>query len=129
MVKDAEIVGEALARVLPSYGKSWYRVPHLLKLNLVLLVPLLSSAVAGYDGEQARSTARKQPNITRLDDERSPSNKLMESLLQQPSWPEAWCSERCAEHWLRRLSSLRWLPLRSSWSKMDTLLWLRTSHH
>jgi len=55
MVKDAEIVGAALARVLPSYGKPWYKVPHLLKLNLVLLVPLLSSAVAGYDGEQARA--------------------------------------------------------------------------
>ncbi|KAK5078276.1 hypothetical protein LTR64_003315 [Lithohypha guttulata] len=50
MVKDSEIVGEALAKVLPSYQKPWYRVPHLLKLNLVLLVPLLSSAVAGYDG-------------------------------------------------------------------------------
>lgn len=50
MTKDADIVGEALAKVLPSYGKRWYRVPHLLKLNLILLVPLLSSATAGYDG-------------------------------------------------------------------------------
>ncbi|KAL6251652.1 hypothetical protein RBB50_001862 [Rhinocladiella similis] len=49
-MKDQDIVGEALAKVLPQYGKPWYRVPHLLKLNLVLLVPLLSSAVAGYDG-------------------------------------------------------------------------------
>ncbi|KAK5560496.1 hypothetical protein LTR46_000804 [Exophiala xenobiotica] len=50
MVKNQDIVGESLAKVLPSYEKPWYRVPHLLKLNLVLLVPLLSSAVAGYDG-------------------------------------------------------------------------------
>lgn len=49
-MKDQDIVGEALAKVLPQYGKPWYRVPHLLKLNLILLVPLLSSAVAGYDG-------------------------------------------------------------------------------
>lgn len=52
MVKDKDIVGEALAKVLPSYNKSWYKVPHLLQLNLVLLVPLLSSAVAGYDGKR-----------------------------------------------------------------------------
>lgn len=51
MVKDSEIVGAALANVLPSNDKPWYKVPHLLKLNLILLVPLLSSAVAGYDGE------------------------------------------------------------------------------
>ena len=50
MVKNEEIVGEALAKVLPRYEKPWFRVPHLLKLNLILLIPLLSSAVAGYDG-------------------------------------------------------------------------------
>lgn len=50
MVQDKDIVGEALASVLPQYGKPWYRVSHLLKLNLILIVPLLSSAVAGYDG-------------------------------------------------------------------------------
>ncbi|KAI1622440.1 general substrate transporter [Exophiala viscosa] len=50
MVKDSEIVGAALARVLPAYEKPWYRIPHLLQLNLILIVPLLSSAVAGYDG-------------------------------------------------------------------------------
>jgi hypothetical protein len=50
MVKNEEIVGEALAKVLPRYEKPWFRVPHLLQLNLILLVPLLSSAVAGYDG-------------------------------------------------------------------------------
>jgi hypothetical protein len=50
MVKDQDIVGEALAKVLPQYEKPWFKVPHLLKLNLILMVPLLSSAVAGYDG-------------------------------------------------------------------------------
>ena len=51
MVKDSEIVGQALASVLPDHGgKPWYRTPHVLKLNLILLIPLLSSAVAGYDG-------------------------------------------------------------------------------
>ncbi|EXJ72620.1 uncharacterized protein A1O5_03766 [Cladophialophora psammophila CBS 110553] len=50
MVKDQDIVGDALAKVLPKHDKPWYRVAHLLELNLILLVPLLSSATAGYDG-------------------------------------------------------------------------------
>lgn len=49
-MKDQDIVGEALASVLPQHGRVWFRIPHLLKLNLVLMIPLLSSAVAGYDG-------------------------------------------------------------------------------
>jgi hypothetical protein len=49
-MKDQSIVGEALASVLPQYDRPWFRVPHLLELNLILLIPLLSSAVAGYDG-------------------------------------------------------------------------------
>ena len=50
-MKDQDIVGEALASVLPQNDRPWPFVPHLLKLNLVLLIPLLSSAVAGYDGK------------------------------------------------------------------------------
>lgn len=50
-MKDSDIVGEALASVLPQYDRIWLKVPHLLQLNLILLVPLLSSAVAGYDGK------------------------------------------------------------------------------
>lgn len=50
-MKDSAIVGEALGAVLPHYERVWFKVPHLLKLNLILIVPLLSSAVAGYDGE------------------------------------------------------------------------------
>ncbi|RDW92962.1 uncharacterized protein DSM5745_00284 [Aspergillus mulundensis] len=49
-MKDQDIVGEALASVLPQNDKAWLRIPHLLQLNLILLIPLLSSAVAGYDG-------------------------------------------------------------------------------
>ena len=50
MVRDSDIVGETLAKVLPRYEKPWYKVSHLLHLNLILFVPLLSSGVAGYDG-------------------------------------------------------------------------------
>jgi hypothetical protein len=45
--------GQALAEVLPQNDKAWYRVPYLLKLNLLLMIPLMSSAVAGFDGKSA----------------------------------------------------------------------------
>lgn len=48
--KDAKIVGTALAEVLPQTDKYWFQQSHLLRLNLLLLVPLASSSVSGYDG-------------------------------------------------------------------------------
>lgn len=45
-----EVVGEAIASVLPDHGKPWYKVKHLLLLNILMIVPLLSGASAGYDG-------------------------------------------------------------------------------
>lgn len=44
------IVGDAIADALPTDGKPWYRSQHLILLNLILLVPLLSAATSGYDG-------------------------------------------------------------------------------
>lgn len=49
-MKDSQIVGEALAQVLPQTSKYWFQQSHLLRLNLILLIPLLSSSVSGYDG-------------------------------------------------------------------------------
>ncbi|KAH7028974.1 lactose permease [Microdochium trichocladiopsis] len=46
----AKAVGDDLAAVLPQDGRSWYTTPHLIRLNLCLLIPLLSSATVGYDG-------------------------------------------------------------------------------
>lgn len=86
MVKNAEIVGEALAKVLPNYEKPWYRVPHLLQLNLILIVPLLSSAVAGYDGMLPRyQNLNNEPGLTnadRIDDERVAVDLVVEELFQ-----------------------------------------------
>ncbi|ODV82965.1 hypothetical protein CANARDRAFT_30429, partial [[Candida] arabinofermentans NRRL YB-2248] len=45
-----KIVGPAIAEVLPRDGKPWYKNRHLLQLNFLLLVPLLSAATGGYDG-------------------------------------------------------------------------------
>jgi sugar porter (SP) family MFS transporter len=39
----------SIDQVLPNYGKPWYRVPHLLKLNLSLLMPILCVTASGYD--------------------------------------------------------------------------------
>jgi hypothetical protein len=49
-MKNELIVGKALAEVLPETNKWWFQQSHLLRLNLLLLVPLISSSVAGYDG-------------------------------------------------------------------------------
>lgn len=49
-MKDIDIVGPAIAEVLPVTNKYWFQIPHLRRLNFILLIPLLSSAVAGYDG-------------------------------------------------------------------------------
>ena len=39
-----------LADVVPDHGKLWFRVPHILQLNILLLVPLITSYVSGFDG-------------------------------------------------------------------------------
>ncbi|GAM90004.1 hypothetical protein ANO11243_080440 [Dothideomycetidae sp. 11243] len=43
-------ISAALAAVLPPTLKPWYCQGHLVRLNALLLVPLLSSTVVGYDG-------------------------------------------------------------------------------
>ncbi|EWY80948.1 hypothetical protein FOYG_15241 [Fusarium oxysporum NRRL 32931] len=43
-------VGPELLKVLPQTDLPWYRTKHLVLLNLMLLVPLLSSSAVGYDG-------------------------------------------------------------------------------
>ncbi|KAH7139923.1 general substrate transporter [Dactylonectria estremocensis] len=43
-------VGPALAALLPDDPRPWYRVRHLIRLNLCLIIPLLSSTTLGYDG-------------------------------------------------------------------------------
>ncbi|RAK88553.1 general substrate transporter [Aspergillus costaricaensis CBS 115574] len=50
MTRESKIIGGSLAAALPVTDKYWFQQPHLLRLNLVLLVPLLSSSTFGYDG-------------------------------------------------------------------------------
>ncbi|KAJ4264254.1 hypothetical protein NW762_005448 [Fusarium torreyae] len=47
-LEDAE--PPKIVDLLPDYGKPWWKVPHLLKLNLLLMIPLLTSYVSGFDG-------------------------------------------------------------------------------
>lgn len=49
-MKNEDIVGATLAEVLPVTDKWWFQQSHLLRLNFILIIPLLSSSVAGYDG-------------------------------------------------------------------------------
>ena len=62
--RDAQIVGSALAQVLPQTTKYWFQRRNLLKLNLLLLIPLLSSSVSGYDGEPPPPRLTKATNTT-----------------------------------------------------------------
>ncbi|KAK7206491.1 major facilitator superfamily domain-containing protein [Myxozyma melibiosi] len=48
--KNARIVGDELAALLPDEETPWYRQSHLLRLNLYLLVCMSYSAATGYDG-------------------------------------------------------------------------------
>ncbi|CAN6646957.1 hexose transporter Hxt11p [Trichomonascus vanleenenianus] len=41
---------DEVEKFLPDYGRPWYRVKHLLVLNLLLFIPMLSSTTNGYDG-------------------------------------------------------------------------------
>lgn len=43
------VVGESLASVLPRSPTSWVGVPHLLRLNILLLLVLCSSMTLGFD--------------------------------------------------------------------------------
>jgi hypothetical protein len=58
--------GQTLADVIPQTDKIWPKVPHLLKLNLLLLIPLLSSSVCGFDGNVISSTLLEYLELTWL---------------------------------------------------------------
>jgi hypothetical protein len=47
----------------------WYRVPHLLRLNILLMVPLLTSYLVGFDGSMLNGvqTVPAWQNGTSLD--------------------------------------------------------------
>lgn len=80
--RDAKIVGTAVAEVLPRSDKYWFQQPHLLRLNLLLLIPLLSSSVSGYDG--LFFVPKLEPGSRsplRLPDERSPISTSMAQIL------------------------------------------------
>ncbi|CAK7215472.1 hypothetical protein SBRCBS47491_002493 [Sporothrix bragantina] len=47
--QDSAVLGGPLADLIPKTDKYWFQTPHLLKLNLILIVPMLSSSVFGYD--------------------------------------------------------------------------------
>ncbi|KAK9311650.1 general substrate transporter [Lipomyces starkeyi] len=43
-------LGKEILEVLPIHHQPWYKTKHLVHLNLILLVPLFSSATIGFDG-------------------------------------------------------------------------------
>ncbi|RSL45538.1 hypothetical protein CEP53_010737 [Fusarium sp. AF-6] len=55
-LKNNQHSGYALEAVLPWDSKLWYRVLHLLKLNLLLLILLMPSSVADFEGNLSFTT-------------------------------------------------------------------------
>jgi len=49
-VNVADDDGQHLKHFLPNYGKHWIKVPHLLQLNILMLIVSLTSTNTGYDG-------------------------------------------------------------------------------
>lgn len=102
-MKDQDIVGAALASVLPQYNKIWLRVPHLVQLNLILLIPLLSSAVAGYDGiylmRHPCGLLVDADGPHRLLDERPPIHFAVAGVLRAPYRLNIGGCERCSVYW------------------------------
>ncbi|KAH6884281.1 general substrate transporter [Thelonectria olida] len=47
---DGEMFPPELLAVLPRKPKPWFRTKHLLQLNLLLVIPLLSASALGFDG-------------------------------------------------------------------------------
>ena len=88
VTRDAKIVGLAIAEVLPQSAKWWYQQPHLLKLNALLLIPLLSSSVSGYDGTFDFSLDRVTSGLMALYANAHSSGSLMNGLQSFPQWRE-----------------------------------------
>ncbi|KAF4500745.1 glucose transporter [Fusarium agapanthi] len=80
----AAAAGNEPAAVLPNDARPWYRVPRLLKLNLLLLIPLVSSGAIGYDGMFIARQLRPLTKMHRIDDERSSDPPQWRGYLGQP---------------------------------------------
>lgn len=84
MTRPTNTPGATLADVLPATNKYWFQQPHLLRLNLILLVPLLSPSTFGYDGKKARSTLLCLTDPTRI----FHLGSLMNGLQSLRQWQE-----------------------------------------
>ncbi|KAL2783932.1 general substrate transporter [Aspergillus keveii] len=63
-----------LTSVLPHSDRPWFRQPHLLKLNLLLAVPLLSGAALGFDASMMNGLQALDNWVTYFD---HPSSSLL----------------------------------------------------
>lgn len=138
-MKDEQIVGAALAEVLPKTDRYWFQQPHLLRLNLLLLIPLLSSSVAGYDGK-CNKILNPSPRCTqqllishlhvtcRLFDERPPVPPTMARILWTSGRRKAGSCERSTIYRIRPSSTYRGIPGRSLWQEASSLVWHHPHH-
>uniref|UniRef100_A0A0B7KI59 Major facilitator superfamily (MFS) profile domain-containing protein n=1 Tax=Bionectria ochroleuca TaxID=29856 RepID=A0A0B7KI59_BIOOC len=50
MAENIRLVGRDIASALPENPRPWWKEPHLLRLNMLLLVVMMAAATVGYDG-------------------------------------------------------------------------------
>jgi hypothetical protein len=102
-MKNEDIVGATLAEVLPVTDKWWFQQSHLLRLNLILLIPLLSSSVAGYDGSlmnglQSLPQVRSICVLTKQDTD----EQAVAVIFRSPNR---------ISHWLGQCSPIDWVRI------------------
>lgn len=111
-MRNEDIVGAALADVLPVTDKWWFQQSHLLRLNLILLVPLLSSSVAGYDGSlmnglQSLSQVRSFDALT----EDKTDDLAVAVILQPPNRLSPRSSQCSPINWFRVDLADSWMAI------------------
>ncbi|KIM94642.1 hypothetical protein OIDMADRAFT_60419 [Oidiodendron maius Zn] len=61
--QDARIVATDITAVLPYTDLPFWKVLHLLQLNHILLIPMISAGTVGYDGVGTAFMAQPSPII------------------------------------------------------------------
>lgn len=119
-MKDEQIVGRALAEVLPQTNRYWFQTPHLLRLNLILLIPLLSSSVAGYDGKSTNIIISCITESFRVIDERSAIFEAVARLLWQPCRSPSRLDQCCSIDRISRGTPFCWCFIGQVWKTRGT---------
>lgn len=74
------VIANLFSKFLPNGAKPWYLTRHLILLNLILCVPLLSSSAVGYDGLRGLYYAHTMSKLINI------AASMMNGLQSLPQW-------------------------------------------